>query len=195
MKQLNKVAILGILFGLVFSLSVKADEYIIYAVSSDKILIGNKNAQKGMKFTDNDKIVWPDNDPTASMRIRNLTKHCWQYRPPRPKDKSSGGIVLGSKGSGQEKTDTLPMIDSLIIDLHETDYSAIRFEAHWIGKDNKDNYVTLPYSKGQKEIFIARKMLDIPIGETRDIEIWVWKEEDVEGYLWNEITVKLVPLI
>lgn len=195
MKQFCRITIVSILFSFVSSLSLEADEYKIYAVSSDRILIGNKYAKKGMIFTDNDKIVWPSNDKTASMRLRNLTKHCWVYRPPRSKNKTSGGIIFGSKGSGQVETDTLPMIDSLIIDLHRTDYKAIRFEARWIGKDYKDKYVILPYAKGQKEIFITREMLDISIGETRDIEIWIWKGDDDEGCLWKEITVEVVPLI
>jgi len=192
MKQFCKKAILCHLFGLVFSLSIEADEYKVCAVSSDRILIGNKFAQKGMKFTDNDKIVWPKNDPTACMRLRNLTKHCWQYRPPRPKVKSSGEI-LGSKGSGQENKDTLPMIDSLIFDLNKTDYGSKRFEARWIDEKYKEKKAILSRSKDGSSVCLTREMLGLSVGQICEIEIYAYKPDD-DDVLWKVITVEVVPL-
>ena len=148
-----------------------------------------------MKFSDKVKITWPENDKDAFLYLRNITRGCWEERPPRVNNSNDGVVILAGKGAEQLMQGTLPMIDSLFFGLRETDMNAIKFKVHWIGKDYKDKYVTLSYSKGQKEIFITREMLDIPTGITRDIEIWVWKENDDEGYLWKDITVEVVPLI
>lgn len=182
-----------VLLGLLFSVDAKADDYQIRFLNSKNITIGNKPAVLYMRFSDNDRIVWPKNEKDVYMRLWNLTLHKEEYRPPRKKNPSTktDEIILSTKGAVD--SDTLPMLDSLIFVLATEDNNAVKFEARWINDDYKEKSVILPLSKDRTSICLTREMLDFPEGEIGEIEIYVFKPDD-DGYLWKAIIVEIVPL-
>ena len=189
--------------GLLFSMVAKADDYQIRYLNSKNIKINFKPAVLYMRFSDKDRIVWPQNEKDIYMRLWNMTQHKEEYRPPRKKKRSTGTDEkdLSTKGFVSDSSNVdlaskiFPMLDSLNFVLTTTDYDAIKFEARWIDENYEEKKVILPRSKDGSSICLTREMLGFPEGKIGEIEIYVFKPDDEEGYLWKDIIVEVVPLI
>lgn len=193
MKNERYILIICVICGLLFSLAAKADEYQIRYLNSKNIVIGNRNAVKYMRFSDNESIVWPKNEKNVYMRLWNITQHRVEYRPPRKKNDSTFIDEIGLFTKGTVAQDTLPMLDSLYFVLNSDDRSSLKYEARWIDENYNEIKVILPRSKDRSSICLSREMLGLSEGNIREIEIYVYKPNEDE-VLWKVITVEVVPL-